>query len=246
MGDFVYVEPTDPSSEPIIVCIESFERRNNEDFLTGLQFLRPKETYHLPMKKFLPQEVFLTHTLDNVSVKRIQGLCHVLHVKDYFKYQPVLDKAANSSLEFRDPEKDVYVCESRYSVKTKIVKKVKYWNVPVNERVQLIPRVVQLENVRVALPASSDPILHRTSTAESDSMNSDVIHRWKETIPYDSVINSKFNENLTDKKQFYEQVVISTGIFYRVGDYVYILQSPNSPLDKRSILRIDRIWKDDV
>ena len=58
IGDFVYIEPHDETSEASIICIESFERKDNEDYLNGLQFYRPNETYHLPTKKFLRQEVF--------------------------------------------------------------------------------------------------------------------------------------------------------------------------------------------
>ena len=243
IGDFVYIEPNDETSEPSIICIESFGHKDNDDYLNGLQFYRPNETYHLPTKKFLRQEVFLTQTIDHIPMNKIQGLCHVLHFKDYFKYQPTIENQADSSTNFQDLDKDVYVCESRYSIKTRVVKKIKWWNLPENKRVKLIPRETILEPIREPLTALDKNLLHRQSTSDNESINVDMIEKMKETIPYDSVINEKFNENLTVKKQFYEQIVISSNCFYKVGDYVYI-QENNHQLEKRSILRIDKIWKD--
>ena len=207
--------------------------------MNGLQFYRPNETYHLPTKKFLRQEVFLTQTIEHIPMNKIQGLCHVLHLKDYYKFQPTIEDSINSSLKFQDPDKDIYVCESRYNPKTKIVKKIKWWNLPENKRVKLIPRETVLEPVREALTIENQ---HRQTINDNDLGNIEIIEKIKETIPYDSVINEKMNENFQDKKQFYEQIVISIGCFYKVGDYVYI--HDNSKMNKQTILRIDKIWKD--
>jgi hypothetical protein len=171
-------------------------------------------------------------------MNKIQGLCHVLHMKDYFKYQPIIE---NSSLKFQDLDKDVYVCESRYNIKTKVVKKIKWWNLPENKRVKLIPRETILEPIREQLTIVHKNLLHRQSITDNELTNIDIIEKSKETIPYDSVINEKLNENLQEKKQFYEQIVITSNCYYKVGDYVYIQE--NNQLDKSSILRIDKIWK---
>jgi len=172
-------------------------------------------------------------------MNKIQGLCHVLHFKDYYKYQPIID---NRSLNFQDLDKDIYVCESRYNIKTKIVKKIKWWNLPENKRVKLIPRETILEPIRESLPIINNNLLHRQSINDNELINVDIIEKFKEIIPYDSVINEKLNENLKEKKQFYEQIVISSDCFYKVGDYVYIHQNSNK--NKQFILRIDKIWKD--
>ncbi|CAF1185958.1 unnamed protein product [Rotaria magnacalcarata] len=242
VGDFVYIEPNDEKSEPSIICIESFEHTDNEDYFNGSQFYRPNETYHIATKKFLRQEVFLTQTVEHILMNKIQGLCHVLHVKDYYKLEPIIENQTHSSLKFQDSDKDLYVCESRYNIKTKAVKKIKWWNLPENKRVKLVPREITLEPIREPLNINSDNLLHRQSTTDNDSIPVDIIEKVKETIPYDSVINEKLNENLIDKKQFYEQIVISSSCFYKIGDYVYIHENSNQ-VNKRSIVRIDQIWK---
>ena len=171
-------------------------------------------------------------------MNKIQGLCYVLHVKDYFKYQPIFD----NQIEIQD--QDVYVCESRYNIKTKMFKKIKWWNIPENKRVKLIQRDIPLENIRIP----STLVHHRPSTTESESINADIIEKSKETIFYDSVINEKLNENSAIKRNFIEQIVISTNTFYKVGDFVYVTNiennNNNNELDKRFILRIEKIWKD--
>jgi len=180
-------------------------------------------------------------------MNKIQGLCHVLLFKDYYKYQPIIENQINSSLKFQDPDKDIYVCESRYNIKTKVVKKIKWWNLPENKRIKLIPREIILEPIRESLTIVNNNLLHRQSINDNELLNVDIIEKIKEIIPYDSVINEKLNENLKEKKQFYEQIVISSNCFYKIGDYVYIHENSNNnnkQLDKRSILRIDKIWKD--
>ncbi|UJR28717.1 hypothetical protein I4U23_009946 [Adineta vaga] len=245
IGDFVYIESNDEKSEANIFCIESFEHQDNEDYFTGLQFYRPHETYHISTKKFLRQEVFLTQSIANISMNKIQGLCHVLHIKDYFKYQPIIENQTDSSLKFLDIDKDIYVCESRYNIKTKGVKKIKWWNLPENTRVKLIPREKVLEPVREPLPLVNNHLLDQQLTNDNESNSIEMIEKVKQTIPYDSVINDKLNENLQERKQFYEQIVISSNCFYKIGDYVYFQENDdaNNQSNKTSILRIEKIWQ---
>jgi protein polybromo-1 len=218
----------------LIICIESFEHKNNEDYLNGLQFLRPNETYHTPTQKFLRQELFLTQTIEHISMNKIQGLCYILHIKDYFKYQPTIEN------EVPFEEEHVYVCESRYNMKTKMFKKIKWWNLPENKRVKLIQREIPLENIRIPSTLVNN-LIHRSSTTDSESANIDFIEKAKETITYDSVINEKLNENCSIKRMFYEQIVLSINNYYKVGDFVYVA---NTELNKKFIFRIDKIWKE--
>lgn len=60
------------------------------------------------------QEVFKTDQHMAIPLSSIRGRCAVINVKDYFRYKP----------EGFD-DKDVYVCESRYSSKARLFKKIK-------------------------------------------------------------------------------------------------------------------------
>jgi len=60
------------------------------------------------------QEVFKSDVHVAIPLDQVLGLCCVLSVKDYFRSKP--DGFA---------DKDVYVCESRYSTKARAFKKIK-------------------------------------------------------------------------------------------------------------------------
>lgn len=59
-------------------------------------------------------------------------------LKEYFKLHPEGFRA-----------EDVYICESRYSAKSKSFKKIKMWTMPLSS-VRFVPREVPLPVVRVA------------------------------------------------------------------------------------------------
>jgi hypothetical protein len=226
--------------------------RNNETYFAGVQFLRPNETFHTPTHKFLRQEVFLTQTLEHIAMSKIQGHCYVVHAKDYFKYRPCRIDKSIAAGDFAD--EDIYVCESRYNMKSKIFKKIKSWTMPDNERVQLIARETVLDNTRYPSTLvhhhvnndNNNDFVHRSSTTDSESMPIDIIEQTRRTVPYDSVINDKFNENLATKRVFYEQVVLTSNQFYKVGDYVYVnnIEQTNGLSSRRYIVRIEKIWQD--
>ena len=66
------------------------------------------------MVYILFQEVFKTEQNVAIPLNQVLGRCCVLSVKDYFRSKP----------EGVD-EKDVYVCESRYSARARAFKKIK-------------------------------------------------------------------------------------------------------------------------
>ncbi|CAF0748887.1 unnamed protein product, partial [Didymodactylos carnosus] len=236
LGDFVYIEPREEVCEPHIVCIESFSQENNEDYVNGLWFYRPDETYHLPTRKFLKQEVFLTNIVESVPVSKIIGHCYVSHVKDYFKYRPVVINQTTTSIHF-DDEKDVYVCESRYNTKTKMFKKIKLWNMPGNNCVKLVQRIKPLEANRDV----SSFVKNEQSTSQDEQQrqqdlsdlndplflsSTETIEKLKHTLPINYSSTGKLNDSLTQEqeqstviKQYYEQVAFSNKDYYKLGLY---------------------------
>ncbi|OQV22753.1 Protein polybromo-1 [Hypsibius exemplaris] len=113
-GDFVYVEPYDKGKQPLIVCIEEFVEQNGDLSVRGSYMLRPEETFHLANRRFYEKEVFKSDMAESHLPGRIRGRCFVMSGKDYFKLRPVgLDA------------KDVYVCDTRYSTRTKSFQKIK-------------------------------------------------------------------------------------------------------------------------
>ncbi|OXB72364.1 UNVERIFIED_CONTAM: hypothetical protein H355_005433 [Colinus virginianus] len=208
VGDYVYVEPAEANLQPHIVCIERlWEDSAGEKWLYGCWFYRPNETFHLATRKFLEKEVFKSDYYNKVPVSKILGKCVVMFVKEYFKLCPE---------SFRD--EDVYVCESRYSAKTKSFKKIKLWTMPVSS-VRFVPRDVPLPVVRVAsVFANTDKAEEEkhSETLDDSKMGESILHleKDKEDVPVEM-------SNGEPGCHYFEQLCYND-MWLKVGDCVFI------------------------
>ncbi|RMC00017.1 hypothetical protein DUI87_23426 [Hirundo rustica rustica] len=208
VGDYVYVEPAEANLQPHIVCIERlWEDSAGEKWLYGCWFYRPNETFHLATRKFLEKEVFKSDYYNKVPVSKILGKCVVMFVKEYFKLCPE---------NFRD--EDVYVCESRYSAKTKSFKKIKLWTMPVSS-VRFVPRDVPLPVVRVAsVFANTDKVDEEkhSETLEDSKVGESILHleKDKEDVPVEM-------SNGEPGCHYFEQLCYND-MWLKVGDCVFI------------------------
>ncbi|XP_056660906.1 protein polybromo-1 isoform X39 [Monodelphis domestica] len=225
VGDYVYVEPAEANLQPHIVCIERlWEDSAGEKWLCGCWFYRPNETFHLATRKFLEKEVFKSDYYNKVPVSKILGKCVVMFVKEYFKLCPET---------FRD--EDVYVCESRYSAKTKSFKKIKLWTMPVSS-VRFIPRDVPLPVVRVAsVFANTDKMDEEKHTETSeDSKGADTflnLEKEKEDVPVEM-------SNGEPGCHYFEQLRYND-MWLKVGDCVFI---KSHGLVRPRVGRIEKLW----
>ncbi|XP_043820863.1 protein polybromo-1 isoform X6 [Dromiciops gliroides] len=225
VGDYVYVEPAEANLQPHIVCIERlWEDSAGEKWLCGCWFYRPNETFHLATRKFLEKEVFKSDYYNKVPVSKILGKCVVMFVKEYFKLCPET---------FRD--EDVYVCESRYSAKTKSFKKIKLWTMPVSS-VRFIPRDVPLPVVRVAsVFANTDKMDDEKHTETSeDSKGADSflnLEKEKEDVPVEM-------SNGEPGCHYFEQLRYND-MWLKVGDCVFI---KSHGLVRPRVGRIEKLW----
>ncbi|XP_078104794.1 polybromo 1, like isoform X1 [Sander vitreus] len=217
VGDFVYVEPSEPKLKPHIVCIERlWEDEAGGKWLYGCWFYRPSETFHLATRKFLEKEVFKSDYYNKVSISKVRGKCVVLFVKDYFKMQPEGYRA-----------EDVYICESRYAARNKSFKKIKIWAMPVSS-VKLVPREVPLPVVRVAsMFAKPDQDKLTISYTGSGSF----VDKEREDVPMEM-------SGGEPGCQYYEQLR-HNNMWFKVGDCVYI---QSHGLSKPRVARIEKLW----
>uniref|UniRef100_A0A3B4YW71 Protein polybromo-1 n=1 Tax=Seriola lalandi dorsalis TaxID=1841481 RepID=A0A3B4YW71_SERLL len=217
VGDFVYVEPSEPNLKPHIVCIERlWEDEAGEKWLYGCWFYRPSETFHLATRKFLEKEVFKSDYYNKASISKVLGKCVVMFVKDYFKMQPEGYRA-----------EDVYVCESRYAARNKSFKKIKIWAMP-ESSVKLMSRELPLPVVRVAsMFAKPDQDRLTISYAESSSF----VDKEREDVPMEM-------SGAEPGCQHFEQLRYNN-IWYKVGDCVYI---QSHGLSKPRVARIEKLW----
>uniref|UniRef100_A0A673MSR8 Protein polybromo-1 n=1 Tax=Sinocyclocheilus rhinocerous TaxID=307959 RepID=A0A673MSR8_9TELE len=214
VGDCVYVQPSEANLQPHIVCIEKlWKDEAGEQWMYGCWFYRPGETFHLAARKFLEKEVFKSDYNNRVSFSKILGKCVVLFVKEYFKSQP----------EGFRPE-DVYVCESRYTARTKTFKKIKIWSMPPSS-VKLVPREVPLPVVRVAsmFVSAKDKV--------SDLPDGENGGFEREDVPVE-VANGE------PGCQYYEQLRYND-MWLKLGDCVYIR---SHRLVRPRVGRIEKMW----
>uniref|UniRef100_A0A673JPM0 Protein polybromo-1 n=1 Tax=Sinocyclocheilus rhinocerous TaxID=307959 RepID=A0A673JPM0_9TELE len=221
VGDYVYVEPTEPNLQPHIVCIERLWQDDaGENWLYGCWFYRPNETFHLATRKFLEKEAFKSDYYNKIPVSKILGKCVVMFVKEYFKLQPD---------SFR-PE-DVFVCESRYSAKTKSFKKIKMWTMPLSS-VKFVPRVVPLPVVRVAsMFAPKQDSEKPPEVAEDGKAVPLIIDKEREDVTMEV-------SNGEPGCQYYEQLCYND-MWLKVGDCVYIR---SHGLVRNRVGRIEKMW----
>ncbi|XP_066473278.1 protein polybromo-1 isoform X12 [Tiliqua scincoides] len=225
VGDYVYVEPAEANLQPHIVCIERlWEDSAGEKWLYGCWFYRPNETFHLATRKFLEKEVFKSDYYNKIPVNKILGKCVVMFVKEYFKLCPE---------NFRD--EDVYVCESRYSAKTKSFKKIKLWTMPISS-VRFVPRDVPLPVVRVAsVFANTDKVDEEkhTETSEDSKVGDNALslEKDKEDVPVEM-------PNGEPGCHYYEQLCYND-MWLKVGDCVFI---KSHGLVRPRLGRIEKMW----
>lgn len=216
VGDFVYVEAQEKNLEPHIVYIEKFKRDSiGQILIYGCWFYRPHETFHLASRKFLEKEVFKSDNYTTTPLNQVIGKCCVMFVKDYFRLQPV-------NIE----EKDVYVCESRYTSKVKTFKKIKIW--PCIQNTALIMRTNMLPMNRV--PSVFAKLEEENETPSTNDTSVLDVARPNVICP---------SPEGMEGTQFYEQFTIPAGTF-RVGDCCYV----RTDQERNLICRIDRMWVD--
>ncbi|XP_051060643.1 protein polybromo-1 isoform X15 [Phodopus roborovskii] len=224
VGDYVYVEPAEANLQPHIVCIERlWEDSAGEKWLYGCWFYRPNETFHLATRKFLEKEVFKSDYYNKVPVNKILGKCVVMFVKEYFKLCPE---------NFRD--EDVFVCESRYSAKTKSFKKIKLWTMPISS-VRFVPRDVPLPVVRVASVFANadkgDDEKNTDNSEDSRAEDSFNLEKEKEDVPVEM-------SNGEPGCHYFEQLHYND-MWLKVGDCVFI---KSHGLVRPRVGRIEKVW----
>ena len=221
VGDFVYAEPVDKDQCNPIVLIERIYSKDGKQMMSGSQFFRPEETFHVPTRKFLEKEVFHTEIHLSLAMEKITGQCVVLPAKDYYRLKPE---------KFED--KDTFVCESRYTTKTKSFKKLKqFWQIPSHIKTVLREKALQPKRT---MSVFKDGI--EKHQEELEAMETLIDKAATELPPNVLWMNA---ENVQPGCIYYEQYTIPGPITLRRGDHVYV-RSENG---KNLIAQIDSMWR---
>nr|XP_029731908.1 protein polybromo-1-like isoform X3 [Aedes albopictus] len=220
-GDFVYIDIPENKIPGIMYIERLWTNSDNVKMMYGSMFLRPFETYHVQTRRFLEKEVFRSDQHLAVPLSQAQNKCFVMFVKDYFKNRP------EGFL-----EKDVYVCESYYSVKRRCFKKLKTWNMErVTDPVTLVARETPLEMKRVMSVFKERIEKHKEELSELQ-MQEALVEKEKPNV----VVYVNGGEEGT---VFYEQYNTVCGGLVKTGDYVYVATETG----KQSVAQIQSIWE---
>lgn len=238
-GDFVYYDVIDNKSKIFLICNHSHYIKNlffvvpgiiyierlwtNQDgikMMYGNVFLRPPETFHVTTRKFLEQEVFKSDQHHAIPLSHVVGKCFVMSIKDYIKFKPE---------GFAD--KDVYVCESRYSTRARSFKKIKTWPfVRTTDPVKLIQRDYLLEPKRIMSVYKDRVEKHKGELAELQLQEA-LVEKDKPNVVM--IVPNGDEENI-----YYEQYnTICSGVV-KIGDFVYVATESG----KQSIAQVTAIW----
>lgn len=223
-GNYVYVQMPE-NKIPSIACIERlWTTPNNEKLMQASIFLRPHETFHVTTRKFLEKEVFKSSISQTISMDKVLGMCYVMHIRDYIKLRP-------DGL----PEKDVFVCESRYSVQGRCFKKLKSWPTARdsnNSSVRFVPRETPLELKRV-MSVFKERIEKHKGELEELKLQEVLVEKEKPNVTCDAPPNSE------DKSIYYQQYnTICSGVI-KTGDFVYVATQTG----KQSVAQVQQIWE---
>ncbi|XP_018567021.1 protein polybromo-1 isoform X3 [Anoplophora glabripennis] len=218
VGEFVYLDAKEKGCEPHILLIERLFENNGQQMLYGNYYLRPAETYHLTTRKFLEREVFKSDSHVTVPLEEVKDRCCVVNVKQYFTMRP----------EGYD-EKDVYVCESRYSTRNRSFKKIKIY--PENPTLKLVPREVPIEPKRVVSVFRERVEKHKDELAELEEQEKLTEKDKPNVVVYTNI-------EVDEGNTYYEQYnTICSGVV-KTGDFVYVVAEGG----KQIIAQIDTIW----
>lgn len=220
-GDFVYYVIPDNKIPGIVYIEKLYTNSENVQMCYGTTFIRPFETYHVATRRFLEKEIFRS-ARDSIEMTRVRGKCFVMSVKDYFKLRPE---------SFDD--RDIYVCESRYTSRLRSFKKFKTWPFTSDENaVKLVPRDEPLEPLRIMSVFKERVEKHKGELAELQEQEA-LVEKEKPNLKIDV---SDAQEGCT----YYEQYnTISNGAV-RTGDFVYVANND----DKQSLMQIHALWVD--
>lgn len=187
-------------------------------------FLRPHETYHVTTRKFLEKEVFKSSMSQTISMDKVLGMCYVMHIRDYIKLRP-------DGL----PEKDVFVCESRYNVQGRCFKKLKNWSTSresTNSSMRFVLRETPLELKRV-MSVFKERIEKHKGELEELKLQEALVEKEKPNVICDAPPNAE------DNSVYYQQYnTICSGVI-KTGDFVYVATQTG----KQSVAQVQQIWE---
>ncbi|KAH8861046.1 Protein polybromo-1 [Schistosoma japonicum] len=185
-------------------------------------YFRPAEAHPSRRRRLLAAEVFRTAVGETVQTNQIMGRCLVMHISQFIRYKP-------KNLE----ERDVFICESQFSIRSQLFVKVKDWNIPLPTGIELEARPIPFVPTR--LPPN-EPLGNAL-----EQVDNSLFVQMHYPLPW--TFHSIVLEDRTEIEGIvvYEQYVHENGFLVKLGDFLYVPSTNES--SERSIVRVDKLWK---
>lgn len=118
VGDWVHIQNPNDVTKPVVAQIyRTWQDPEGEKWVNACWYYRPEQTVHHYEKHFYPNEVVKTGQYRDHRIEEVIDRCFVMFVTRYNRGRP----------RGLAPEKDVYVCESRYNEEKHKLNKIKTW-----------------------------------------------------------------------------------------------------------------------
>ncbi|CAH8508587.1 unnamed protein product [Heterobilharzia americana] len=185
-------------------------------------YLRPAEAHPSRRRRLLAAEVFRTALGETVQINQIVGRCLVMHISQFIRYRP-------KNLE----ERDIFICESQFSIMSQLFIKIRNWNVPLPTSIELEARPTPFVPTRLPPNEPLGNALEQVDNSLFVEMN------YPLPRTFQSIVIEDLSE--TEGTIVYEQYVHENGFLVKLGDFLYV--PPNDGSSERRIVRVDKLWK---
>ena len=118
VGDWIHLQNPNDVTKPIVAQIyRTWQDADGEKWVNACWYYRPEQTVHQHEKHFYPAEVVKTGQYRDHRIDEIVDRCFVMFTTRYSRGRP----------RGLGPDKEVYVCESRYNEEKHKLNKIKTW-----------------------------------------------------------------------------------------------------------------------
>ncbi|XP_044717589.1 bromodomain-containing protein [Hirsutella rhossiliensis] len=163
IGDWVHIRNPNDLAKPIVAQIfRTWQDRAGQKWINACWYYRPEQTVHRHEKHFFEREVVKTGQYRDHQIGDVLDRCFVMFVTRFNKGRP----------RGFPPDKDVYVCESRYNEEKFRFNKIKTWASCVPDEVREKDYEMDLFDAPSRMRKIPSPIKHllREDAKETDEL----------------------------------------------------------------------------
>lgn len=163
VGDWAHIQNPNDVTKPVVAQIyRTWQDSEGEKWVNACWYYRPEQTVHHVEKHFYPNEVVKTGQYRDHRIEEIVDRCFVMFVTRYNRGRP----------RGLPPEKDVYVCESRYNEEKHKLNKIKTWASCLPDEVREKDYEMDLFDVPRRIKKIPSPIKHllKKDAKETDDL----------------------------------------------------------------------------